>query len=290
MNEMINLDDRLLDRLDDRQMWLLLHIVKRINKDGVCWPSMEQILKDTKWKDERTVKRVRDDLVGLGVIKVTSRMRQTGGQTSNLYSLETDQIGVFVTAKRLQEMQGPGVHEMGGRPLQTLGGPGVHEMGGEVLAKEVLGIEVLTKEGSESEKIPLPVPENQTALRWGDGSQTRLEKALQAIKDHIAQDPARLPALCQQARNRCNERGFWDEIGEYLRHHADNFQIMQNPIKALTSGPGNFVSWLSKPWCRDKYAALQPEQPRRRETPAPRPQRERITPEEVEALRQKYLR
>ena len=247
---MINLDDRLLDRLDDRQMWLLLHIVKRINRDGVCWPSMGQILKDTKWKDERTVKRVRDELVEMKIIKVSTRMKQTGGQTSNLFSLETDQIGVFVTAKRLQEMQGPGVHEMGGRPSQNLQGPGVHEMGGEVLTKEVLTIEnPLSPANEKIKEIEIPEPTHV----WGDNTDTRYETALQTLKSYFEKNSFRRREISSEARNTCDENQFDEELTLWLRRYADDFQITQNPVKALTSGRGCFISWLSQSFCRAKY-------------------------------------
>ena len=247
---MINLDDRLLDRLDDRQMWLLLHIVKRINRDGVCWPSMGQILKDTKWKDERTVKRVRDELVEMKIIKVSTRMKQTGGQTSNLFSLETDQIGVFVTAKRLQEMQGPGVHEMGGRPSQNLQGPGVHEMGGEVLTKEVLTIEnSLSPANEKIKEIEIPEPIHV----WGDNTDTQYETALQTLKSYFEKNSFRRREISSEARNTCDENQFDEELTLWLRRYADDFQITQNPVKALTSGRGCFISWLSQSFCRAKY-------------------------------------
>ncbi|MBK7337819.1 MAG: hypothetical protein IPJ00_17410 [Saprospirales bacterium] len=138
------------------------------------------------------------------------------------------------------------------------------------------------------EKIPPPVVENPNALQWGDGAEMRLEKANALVRGYVLANPERLQDMCKQARNRCNETGFWDELGEYLRHHADNYQIMQNPVKALTSGPSNFVSWLSKPWCRDKYLTAQPDQPKRRATSHPQPERERMTPEQALALREKY--
>lgn len=126
---MINIDDRLLDQLTEKQYWLLSHIVKRINKDGVCWPSLETIQRDTKWKDWRTVNKVRDELVQMGIIIVKPRMNKQGGRASNMFILNTDMIGVFVTAPRLQAMSGAPLHEMQGGPL--------HEMQGEVLTNEL---------------------------------------------------------------------------------------------------------------------------------------------------------
>lgn len=126
---MINVDDRLIEQLNEKQYWLLTHLVKRINKDGVCWPSMETILKDTGWKDWRTVNKVRDELVTMGVLKVKTRMKKEGGQTSNMFIISTDMIGVFVSGSRLQEMQLAPLHSVQGRPL--------HSMQGEVLTNEV---------------------------------------------------------------------------------------------------------------------------------------------------------
>lgn len=135
---MINIDDRLLDQLTEKQYWLLSHIVKRINKDGVCWPSLETIQRDTKWKDWRTVNKVRDELVKMDIIIVKPRMKEEGGRASNMFILNTDMIGVFVTATRLQAMTTPPLHEMQGPPLHEMQPTPLHEMQGEVLTNEVL--------------------------------------------------------------------------------------------------------------------------------------------------------
>lgn len=46
---MINLDDRIIDKelLDESEFWLLMHIVKRINRNRKAFPGNELLCRDT---------------------------------------------------------------------------------------------------------------------------------------------------------------------------------------------------------------------------------------------------
>lgn len=143
---MINVDDRLLSQLDEKEMWLLMHIVKRLGADGTCWPSNDTLMDDTGWKDIRTLRRVKKQLEEKGIMKQDARFNDKNEQRSNTYTVLTDLIGVYKSANKLQtggaknapatgvqKMHRPGVHQMQGA--------GVHEMHHEVLSNEVLSNE-----------------------------------------------------------------------------------------------------------------------------------------------------
>jgi len=104
------------------------------------------------------------------------------------------------------------------------------------------------------EKIePVPMPEHI----WGQGSETRLEKAQAALNEYLEENPSRPGEIANTARNVCDAEQFRDELDQWIRRNADDWAITQNPVKALTSGRSNFVSWLAQPWCREKYLKLQ---------------------------------
>jgi hypothetical protein len=100
---------------------------------------------------------------------------------------------------------------------------------------------------------PVPMPEHI----WGQGSETRLEKAQAALNEYIEENPHRPGEIANTARNVCDAEQFRDELDQWIRRNADDWAITQNPVKALTSGRSNFVSWLAQPWCREKYQKLQ---------------------------------
>jgi hypothetical protein len=126
--QMLNVDDRILEKLDEKELWLLMHIVKRLNVDGTCWPSNETLLVDTRWRDIRTLRRVRKSLLEKGIIKQDNRYKETGEQTSNSYKVLTTLIGVYKPANKLQTGGAknalPGVHEMQGRGVHSMQGGG----------------------------------------------------------------------------------------------------------------------------------------------------------------------
>ena len=88
---------------------------------------------------------------------------------------------------------------------------------------------------------------------WGEGTETRLQKAQAALKEYFEKNSFRRREISKSAKNSCDDSQFDDELDLWIRRNADDFQITQNPVKALTSGRSNFTSWLSQTWCRDKY-------------------------------------
>jgi len=99
---MINLDDRIFEQIkDESQMWLLLHIAKRINKDMSCFPTNYTLSKDCGWGMNKTQK-IKRQLKKLGLIDVLKRTVK-GKQRANIYKVTTDYIGVFVSLKKIHE-------------------------------------------------------------------------------------------------------------------------------------------------------------------------------------------
>ena len=147
---MINIHDELLESLNEKELWLLIHLVKRINQDRVCWPSNKTILKDTKWKDERTLTAVKKGLIDKGILVQSMRTRADGSQTSNEYTLTTELIGVYNSGAKIQKDIAKHVptplHEMHPPHHKERRGQGVQTMH----PHEVLNIEVLNSEESDA--------------------------------------------------------------------------------------------------------------------------------------------
>lgn len=109
---MLNINDKLLSRVDEKEYWLLSHLAKRINASGGCWPSISTLLKDTGWKDERTVRKYYRSIAEKGVMRVNPRFQDNGKQLSNEYLITSGLIGVYVD---LSTMQQGGTSDAGGR-------------------------------------------------------------------------------------------------------------------------------------------------------------------------------
>ena len=94
---MINIDTRFLSKVDESEMWLLLHITKRLGKKMFCFPSNKTLMKDTGWKIDK-LRDVKTRLEQKGVISIEGTK---GG--SNNYHVKTDEIGVFIGVDRLSD-------------------------------------------------------------------------------------------------------------------------------------------------------------------------------------------
>lgn len=57
------------------------------NKEGVCWPGINTIAAGVSLS-RSTVKRALDDLVRAGLVEKTSRWRENGSLSSNLYQIK----------------------------------------------------------------------------------------------------------------------------------------------------------------------------------------------------------
>ncbi|MEY4260222.1 MAG: Helix-turn-helix domain, partial [Bacteroidota bacterium] len=109
-------------------LFLLCHIVNFMNENKMCFPSNKKLIEQCKFSESKIL-RIKNELVTRKIISVKQRFRPDGSQTSNLYRIETDLIGVFVTGKNMSNLEphpstdedgGTFTHE-GGTPLSTKG-------------------------------------------------------------------------------------------------------------------------------------------------------------------------
>lgn len=91
-------------RLPSRAKTVMFYLVNRSNKDLTCFPSIPTIARETGLS-ERTVQRALKELVAGGFLKKTSRYRENGGQSSNLYSLDIE--GNCCSEEITQELADP---------------------------------------------------------------------------------------------------------------------------------------------------------------------------------------
>lgn len=101
---MINLDDRALIEWDESEMFFMLHLTRRLNTDDTCFPAIQTIANDTKWS-KRKVLQVKSRCIEKGILSSTARFDEKGSQRSNLYTVKTNMLAVYVN------MQGKGGEE-----------------------------------------------------------------------------------------------------------------------------------------------------------------------------------
>jgi len=101
--KMINIDTRLLPQVTPDQLFLLCHIVNFMNENKMCFPSNKKLIEQCKFSDSKIL-RIKNELVTRKIISVKQRFRPDGSQTSNLYKIETEFIGVFITGKSMSNL------------------------------------------------------------------------------------------------------------------------------------------------------------------------------------------
>jgi hypothetical protein len=92
---MLNIDTRLLNQVTESEMWLLLHLTKRLGRKMFCFPSNKTLCNDTGWSIDK-LRDNKNSLIDKKIIRVVFGMGK-----SNEYHLKTDKIGVFVGADKL---------------------------------------------------------------------------------------------------------------------------------------------------------------------------------------------
>jgi len=100
---MINIDTRLLSQINPDELYLVCYIVNYMNQNKMCFPSNAKLSKDSTFSQSKIL-RVKNSLVDKKIMTVTRRFRADGSQTSNLYKLQTEYIGVFVSAKNMSDL------------------------------------------------------------------------------------------------------------------------------------------------------------------------------------------
>ena len=72
--------------LPNRAIAVYLYLRGRANREGVCWPAISTMAKELKMS-ESTIRRALRDLVREGFLKIEERQRESGANSSNIYSL-----------------------------------------------------------------------------------------------------------------------------------------------------------------------------------------------------------
>ena len=163
---MINIDTRLLPQVTPDQLFLLCHIVNFMNENRMCFPSNKKLIEQSGFSDSKIL-RVKNELVTRKIISVKQRFRADGSQTSNLYKIETEFIGVFVTGKNMSNLDiSPFTNEEGGvftheggtpspmKPLEVLPNSSINQ--NKVLNKNLsdfTSFEKITINDSQSPKV-----------------------------------------------------------------------------------------------------------------------------------------
>lgn len=90
---MINIDDRLLPKVNESEMWLILNLAKRFGESFTAFPSNKTLLEDTGWHIEK-LQRVKKSLAEKRILKIKVRKN-----ASNLYTINTEYLGVYINGK-----------------------------------------------------------------------------------------------------------------------------------------------------------------------------------------------
>ena len=73
--------------LSSRAKVVLIYLRDHANKQGTCWPGINTSAAGVSLS-RSTVKRALDDLVRAGLVEKSSRWRENGSLTSNLYQIK----------------------------------------------------------------------------------------------------------------------------------------------------------------------------------------------------------
>ena len=159
---MINIDTRLLSQINPDELYLVCHIVNYMNQNKMCFPSNAKLSKDSTFSQSKIL-RVKNSLVDKKIMTVTRRFRADGSQTSNLYKLQTEYIGVFVSAKNMSDLDTtPFTDEEGEVFTHEEGTPSVMNTQ-EVLANRSINNIKVLKECENSFTPPQPKIKNSFA-------------------------------------------------------------------------------------------------------------------------------
>ena len=191
---MINIDTRLLREVTPDQLFLLCHIVNFMNENRMCFPSNKKLIEQSGFSDSKIL-RVKNELVSRKIISVKQRFRADGSQTSNLYKIETEFIGVFVTGKNMSNLDiSPFTNEEGGvftheggtpspmKPLKVLDNLSINQI--QVLDKNLsdfTSFKKITINDSQSPKVnPFAivsiVEKEKTAGKKEKGNEPKTER------------------------------------------------------------------------------------------------------------------
>lgn len=73
--------------LSHRARVVYIYLKDHANREGTCWPGINTIAAGLKLS-RSTIKRALDDLVKAGLVEKSSRWRENGSLSSNLYQVK----------------------------------------------------------------------------------------------------------------------------------------------------------------------------------------------------------
>jgi len=124
---MININQKLVEMLDDSEMWVIIHIANVLNKDTNDVDLMNQTLvKKTGYSIGR-LNKIKASLVAKKVLKITSRKRFDGGTACNNYAINSKFVTLYLGKK---EDTTPPIKKMGGLCPNDIGGEYTKQEGG----------------------------------------------------------------------------------------------------------------------------------------------------------------
>ena len=98
---MINVDTRFLKLVDESEMWLILHLLDKADPSSMtCFPGNEGLCRSAKWNIKK-LQKVKGSLIEKKLLLVSNRTGSRG-QTSNLYKINSDLLGIYVPAKNIK--------------------------------------------------------------------------------------------------------------------------------------------------------------------------------------------
>lgn len=159
---MINIDTRLLNQVTPEQLYLLCQIVNFMNENKMCFPSNKKLIMHSKFSESKIL-RVKNELVAKKIISVKQRFRADGSQTSNVYRIESEYIGVFVTGKNMSNMDTSPFTDEEGDTFTHEGGTPSRIKPLEVLANRSINNIKVLKECENSFTPPQPKIKNSFA-------------------------------------------------------------------------------------------------------------------------------
>lgn len=98
---MINVDTRILSKVNGDEYWLLTHLIKFLGKKDSVWPSNKTLCKDTGWHIDK-LQKIKKSLIDKKLVSVEVKFN-----TSNVYRFHTKEIKIFidVDGQELEEKQ-----------------------------------------------------------------------------------------------------------------------------------------------------------------------------------------
>ena len=244
---MINIDTRLLPEVTPDQLFLLCHIVNFMNENRMCFPSNKKLIEQSGFSDSKIL-RVKNELVSRKIISVKQRFRADGSQTSNLYKIETEFIGVFVTGKNMSNLDiSPFTNEEGGvfthkggtpspmKPLEVLPNSSINQ--NKVLNKNLSDFTDFTKVSNDFTNVQSPKVNPFTLI-------AKLEKEKTSGKKEKAAEPkaerqpsptyAAFSVFCQTFESLSGAAYPTDQNGHYIMMPKDAGQM------------GNLIRYIDK--------------------------------------------